>query len=113
MDGRINNKGVKGNQGGGRSSAYLEQQDAEWHAAIWKEDQDIDVLRKKLESGRYCVRDVAALKALQGDHRVLCKIMDKILPDLSHTAMQASLGHNEIKLSEAEKEKIEQLFKQR
>lgn len=86
MDARKNNKGSKGNKGGGRLSAYEEWQNAEWHANAWEVDSDVPVLQAKLKSGKYSVRDVFLAKALQGNERILGIFANKLLPDLvDHT----------------------------
>lgn len=88
MDSRKNNKGVKGNKGGGRASAYQELQEAVWHADAWKIDSDVPALQAKLKTGKYSVRDVFLAKALQGNERILGIFANKLLPDLvDHTSL--------------------------
>ena len=71
-----------GNKGGSRRSAYQEKRDAEWHADIWKHQQDVDALIEKVKGRKYAGRDIAALKLLQGDKYIIGKFMDKLVPNL-------------------------------
>lgn len=73
-------KNALGNKGGGRKSMYEERQDALWHEDIWKHEQDIDALIDKVRSRKYAGRDIAALKLLQGNERLIAKFMDKLVP---------------------------------
>ena len=82
MDSRKNNKGVKGNKGGGRASAYQEVQNAIWQADKWEVDSDVPALQAKLKTGKYSVRDVFLAKALQGNERILGIFANKLLADL-------------------------------
>lgn len=72
--------GNPNNKGGGRKSAYEERQDAIWHEDLWKNVQDIDGLIAKVKSRKYAARDIASLKILQGNERLLGRLMDKLVP---------------------------------
>lgn len=82
MDLRKQNKGVKGNKGGGRASAFEELKSAVWHSDKWELDSDVPALQAKLKTGKYSVRDVFLAKALQGNERVLTIFANKLLADL-------------------------------
>jgi len=99
MDGRKKNKGKKKNKGGGRKSAYAERKDAEWHEKIWKYEQDVPALEKKIRKGKYAGRDMAALRLLKGDKYVIGKFMDKLVPDLHEITGEVTQTH-EVRISD-------------
>ena len=68
--------------GSGRKSAYAERQDAEWMEFVWKQNQDVQELERKVGTKKYAGRDAAALRLLKGDKFIIGKFMDKMLPDL-------------------------------
>ena len=80
----VGNPGNKGGKPGasGRSSAYKEHQDAEWHADVWKNKQDMAALEARIASGEYSGRDMALLMLLKGNDKIVSKFMDKLVPDL-------------------------------
>ncbi len=110
MDGRVYNSGQTGNRGGGRHSAYQEFKDAEWHLSVWGEDQDIEALQAKIQSGKYCAKDIAALKILQGDRHLLSKLMDKILPDLRKSDTSFSTNNRDLRMTQEEIDEIRRVF---
>lgn len=71
---------AKGNKGGSRKSAYDEVQDAEWHHFAWQKDTNLKQLRKKIKSGVYSGRDMAALMLLEGNKYIVAKFLDKLVP---------------------------------
>lgn len=88
-----NPNGNPGNKGGRRKSAYQERQDAIWHDEKWRIETDVPVLKAKLETGKYSVRDVFLAKALQGNERILGIFANKLLPDLhDHTSKGQRMG---------------------
>lgn len=97
-------EGNPGNKGGGRKSAYQEFLDAQWHNEKWYKNTDMAKLAKKIQSGKYSVRDIYLYKALTAkSDRILSSFGDKILPDIS-MMIGASGGAVEIDfLGEAEK----------
>jgi hypothetical protein len=46
------------------------------------EDVDVNVLVDKISKGKYSERDMARLKKLKGDSRLIAAVMNKIFPDL-------------------------------
>ena len=85
--GNPNAKGTIGNKGGYRKSAYEEHKDAEWTGQLWRGEHDVEVLEKKVLSKKYSGKDIATLKILKGNERLIAKVMDKLIPDLhDHTS---------------------------
>lgn len=78
-----NPRGNPGNKGGGRKSAYQEFLDAQWHNAKWMKTTDFAKLEKRINSGKFSVRDMYLYKAMKGNDRLLARFGDKILPDIS------------------------------
>ena len=74
--------GNPGNKGGARKSAYVEHQDAQWHADVWKNQQQKEVLDQRIATGVFSGRDMALKKLLVGDRTIVAKFMDKLVPDL-------------------------------
>ena len=66
----------------GRKSLREEMEDYEWHKQLWAEDQDMDALIEKIRSRTFAVKDVAKLKMMKGDARLLTKIVDKLIPNV-------------------------------
>jgi hypothetical protein len=75
------NKNAVGNRGGGRKSAYQELSDAQQFRDLFFEEQDQEAIEAKIRAGRFSLKDRYALNGMEGDTRVLNKIVDKILPD--------------------------------
>lgn len=76
------NQFAKGNPGGGRKSAYKEQKEAVYLRDKWQNDVLVFELQAKIDSGKYSIRDMFVLKALQGNEKVLQICANKIIPDL-------------------------------
>lgn len=77
------NKNAVGNRGGGRKSAYQELADAQDLHDLWLKVHDRKALQKKINKGKYSVKEVFAAKALGGDMSAINKLLDKIFPNWS------------------------------
>ena len=77
-----NPKGNPGNKGGGRKSAYKEMKAADFAKDLFFKPQQINKLRKKLESGKYSASDIMAAKILlEKNDRLLHDVFTKLVPD--------------------------------
>lgn len=100
------NRNGKGNSNSGRKSAYQEFLDAQWHNEKWFKNTDMGKLAKKIQSGKYSVRDIYLYKALTAkSDRILADFGDKILPDIS-MMIGASGGAVEIDLLGEAKKRV-------
>jgi type VI protein secretion system component Hcp len=76
-----NPKGNPGNRGGGRKSAYQENADAKAFHDLFFKAQSQEAIETKIHNGKFSLMDRYALNGMEGDTRVLNKIVDKLLPD--------------------------------
>ena len=77
-----NPKGNPGNKGGGRKSCYDEYKSAEWAHDVWNNDQVLEILEKKIASGKFSLKDRYLLKAMKGSEKILTDLSGKMLADL-------------------------------
>lgn len=80
MDERTNNKGIKGNKGGGRKSAYQERADADLLWKVFTEKHSKEELTELLR-GKYSIKDVWITKAFAGNERFIQQIIHKLFPE--------------------------------
>ena len=73
--------GNPGNKGGGRKSAYQERADALTLEKLFFDEQVVSDIREKIESGKYSMKDIFALKGLQGNENVMTKVFQKLFPE--------------------------------
>ena len=67
-----------GNKGGRRPS----EKEEFWHLEKWEKDSLVDILRKKIASNCYSIRDRWLLMALEGNVVMTKQAADKVLADL-------------------------------
>ena len=81
MSAPAGNKYALGNKGGGRKSAFQEQADAAFFADLWNGRLKKEKLQRKIQKGRYGAKHILAVKILEGNEKLLAKLMDKFFPD--------------------------------
>jgi hypothetical protein len=87
MDKRVFNHGKKGNKGGRRPTEKEEQE----HLAAWFRFEDIEKLKKCIQSKKYSPWDMYRYLALSGDNRILQNWANKVLADLHEVKSTAQL----------------------
>ena len=110
MSAPIGNKFAVGNKGGGRKSAFQEQADAAFFADLWNGRLKKERLQRKIQKGRYGAKHILAVKILEGNEKLLAKLLDKFFPDqISHTE---PIAHEEpYAMSKEEEEQILKAFR--
>lgn len=73
--------GNPGNKGGGRKSAYQELADAKLLWEVFTKPMTVEKIKKRIESGKYSIKDVWILKARQGNEKFIQQIVHKLFPD--------------------------------
>jgi len=96
MSAPTGNTFAKGNKGGGRKSAYLERLDADYFWSLWEGKVKKEKVQKRITLGKHGVRDLFALKVLEGNERMLTKLVDKLYPNVAPFDIQSFLEENEI-----------------
>jgi hypothetical protein len=81
MSAPVGNKYAIGNKGGGRKSAFQEQADAAFFADLWNGRLKKERLQRKIQKGRYGAKHILAVKILEGNEKLLAKLLDKFFPD--------------------------------
>lgn len=82
MAGSYGNKNAIGNKGGGRKSAIQERINADFLVDLWHGKLDLQTLQKKIKKGNhYGMMHVVAIKCLNGDTKMISKVMDKLFPN--------------------------------
>ena len=86
--------GNPGNKGGGRKSAYQEQGDAKMLWQMFDDPKMIEVLKKRVQSGKFSVKDVMQLKMLGGNERLIDSVFKKLFPDLEKVDHSGAVNIN-------------------
>lgn len=83
----LGNKNAKGHDGSGtgRKSAYEEYRDAQWQWKVWTQEQSLEEVVTKINTGKFTVQDMLLYQLLKGNVRLLSNFASKIMPDLSVT----------------------------
>lgn len=110
MSAPIGNKYALGNKGGGRKSAFQEQADAAFFADLWNDRLKKDRLQRKIQKGRYGAKHILAVKILEGNEKLLAKLLDKFFPD--QISQIEAIAHEEpYAISKEEEEQIIKAFR--
>jgi hypothetical protein len=76
------NKNALGHTGGsGRKSAYQEMADAKTLNEIFFQPQNLSELKRRIDAGRYALKDIFIYKTFAGNDKMLLRIFDKVFPD--------------------------------
>lgn len=81
MAGTKGNQNAKGSKGGGRKSAYQELADARKLHDMFFKEQDQELIERKIGRGKFALKDRFLLNGMEGDSRILTKLIDKLYPD--------------------------------
>jgi len=81
MDKRANNKGTKGNKGGGRKSHYQEKADANFLWDIFNNKYTPEELKVMLDGETISIRQVWIRALLRGNERFIGQMVHKLFPD--------------------------------
>lgn len=82
MAGAYGNKNAVGNKGGGRKSAIQERINTDFLVDLWHGKLDLKTLQKKIKRGNgYGMMHVVAVKCINGDTKMISKVMDKLFPN--------------------------------
>lgn len=73
--------GKIGNKGGGRKTAYVEEDNAKKLLDAYFNGVSQADLEKKIESGNFSIWDRTVLCALEGDTKILNLLGQKVFPD--------------------------------
>ncbi|MBI5804187.1 hypothetical protein HY450_03000 [Candidatus Pacearchaeota archaeon] len=103
--------GNPNNRGGRRKSAYQEMADAQALNEMFFRENDIKNLKDKIERGFYSVQDIALLKALEGDVRVIAPIFNKIFPDNLNKLNDQYQRSGSYVLSDEDEKRVFELFR--
>lgn len=74
------NQHALGNKGGGRKSAYQEKADAEALFEMFFDEFSKEDIEKKIDAGKYSLKDILISKGLSGDTKILIAIFNKVFP---------------------------------
>lgn len=81
MDKRANNKGTKGNKGGGRKSHYQEKADATFLWDIFTKDYTEEELLEIQSKETNSIRKTWIRQLLNGNERFIGQMVHKLFPD--------------------------------
>jgi len=101
--------GQMGNKGGGRPSAYKEKSRAEFAAKLWEDEQVIDILKAKVQSGVYSAKDIFSLKVLTGNEPLMKELVKKLFPDMIDITSKGSKVESNFLTSPKIAKKIKEL----
>lgn len=110
MSAPAGNKYAIGNKGGGRKSAFQEQADAAFFAALWNGGLNKEKLQRKILKGKFGAKHILAVKILEGNERLLSKLLDKFFPD-QISQIEAVVHEESYSVSKEEEEQIINAFR--